>query len=229
MKPKSSTEDSPSQGSLNGKTIWIIGPRRLQNGLLAEVLAGKTGARCSCAENVKQALASYNPKDGYPGLALFDCLGVDADTVLTLPGQEGRHRGPEHLVALFNLRPGHGIEENCLRDGIRGFFYEDDPPELLQKGVRALFSGELWVSREIMSKCILENKGSAKAQPRETHGLSPREMEILSLISMGATNEEIGARLCISTNTVKTHVYNIFHKIKVPNRLQAALWAAKNL
>jgi LuxR family transcriptional regulator of csgAB operon len=46
---------------------------------------------------------------------------------------------------------------------------------------------------------------------------------------MGATNEEIGAKLCISTNTVKTHVYNIFHKIKVPNRLQAALWAAKNL
>jgi len=80
-----------------------------------------------------------------------------------------------------------------------------------------------------MSRCILEDKGRVKAQPRDTQGLSPREIEILSLITVGATNEEIGDRLCISTNTVKTHVYNIFHKIKVPNRLQAALWAAKNL
>ena len=59
--------------------------------------------------------------------------------------------------------------------------------------------------------------------------LTSREMEILAMISMGAKNEEIAEKLCISPNTVKTHIYNIFKKIGVPNRLQAALWAAKNL
>jgi DNA-binding CsgD family transcriptional regulator len=49
------------------------------------------------------------------------------------------------------------------------------------------------------------------------------------MVVSGATNEEIAARICISPHTVKTHIYNIFKKIKVPNRLQAALWAAKNL
>jgi LuxR family transcriptional regulator of csgAB operon len=60
-------------------------------------------------------------------------------------------------------------------------------------------------------------------------GLSSREMEILALISIGASNEEISEKLYISPHTVKTHLYHIFKKIKVPSRLQAALWAAKNI
>ena len=49
------------------------------------------------------------------------------------------------------------------------------------------------------------------------------------LVSAGAKNEQIAEELHISPNTVKTHIYNIFKKIGVPNRLQAALWAVKNL
>ena len=60
-------------------------------------------------------------------------------------------------------------------------------------------------------------------------GLTRRETEILALIAAGHTNEEMAEKLFISPHTVKTHVYNIFQKIAVPNRLQAALWAAKNL
>jgi LuxR family transcriptional regulator of csgAB operon len=59
--------------------------------------------------------------------------------------------------------------------------------------------------------------------------LTPREIEIVSMIAAGAANAHIADKLCISSHTVKTHIYNIFKKINVPNRLQAALWAAKNL
>ena len=59
--------------------------------------------------------------------------------------------------------------------------------------------------------------------------LTPREIEILGMIALGASNTEIAEKLFISPNTVKTHIYNLFKKINVTNRLQAAFWAAKNL
>ena len=59
--------------------------------------------------------------------------------------------------------------------------------------------------------------------------MTEREQQVLSVIAKGATNQEISAHLKISQHTVKTHIYNIYQKINVPNRLQAALWASQNL
>jgi LuxR family transcriptional regulator of csgAB operon len=59
--------------------------------------------------------------------------------------------------------------------------------------------------------------------------LTPREMEILGVLASGAKNEEIADKLFISPHTVKTHLYAIYRKINVSNRLQAVLWASKNL
>lgn len=57
--------------------------------------------------------------------------------------------------------------------------------------------------------------------------LSEREAEVLHWIASGASNREIGRRLYITENTVKRHVYNIFGKLNVRNRTQAALQAHK--
>jgi LuxR family transcriptional regulator of csgAB operon len=80
-----------------------------------------------------------------------------------------------------------------------------------------------------MAKCLMSHRTDGDASKKEVVFLTQRELEILSMVVSGATNEEIAARVCISPHTVKTHIYNIFKKINVPNRLQAALWAAKNL
>ncbi len=116
-----------------------------------------------------------------------------------------------------------------MSEGIQGVFYEQDSLDIFLKGVQAVYNGELWISRKIMTNCILEGKDKDKALTISSTNLTQREIEVLARIAVGATNDEIADKLCISPHTVKTHLYNIFKKINVPNRLQAALWAAKNL
>ena len=59
--------------------------------------------------------------------------------------------------------------------------------------------------------------------------LTTRETEILQMVTAGYSNARIADELSISPLTVKTHIYNACKKIKAPGRLQASLWAVKNL
>jgi len=97
------------------------------------------------------------------------------------------------------------------------------------KGVRTIIDGKLWLSRDMMTKCIFEGTGKDDSAKSRIENLSQRQIEILALVAVGETNDEIADRLCISLHTVKTHLYRIFKKINVPNRVQATLWAAQNL
>ena len=196
---------------------------------MASFLALETGAKCLHCKDLDQIKSQYDKKNPKPILILIDCMEKDTDSCLALLKPEDEEIFSRHFVALFNVGHGLGIEERALERGVRGFFYAKDLQVMFPKGVRAIFQGELWVTREILSRCALGNRGKDRIYKKEKVSLTPREKEILAMIAMGVKNEEITAKLFISANTVKTHIYNIFKKIGVPNRLQAALWAAKNL
>jgi LuxR family transcriptional regulator of csgAB operon len=80
-----------------------------------------------------------------------------------------------------------------------------------------------------MSRCIRHGNSGLGSSEGKKALLTKRQAEILALVAVGYSNEEIASRLYISAHTVKTHLYTIFKKINVPNRIQASLWAAKNL
>ena len=214
--------------ALDNALIIIIGPRSLQNGLMGHFLEEKTGAKCLAIAAPSQLPAKEDEEGDEKRLILGDCLEKDLDGCIADLESYGEPVLSKDYVVLFNVSPGLKIEENALRRGVKGFFYEQDPLEVLPRGLGAILNGEIWVSRDIMTKFIPDEKGPDPSR-MEASILTPREIEILSLVAIGAKNEEIAERLYISSNTVKTHIYNIFKKIDVPNRLQAALWAAKNL
>jgi len=214
---------------LTDRFIYIIGPQRFQNGLIVFFLERKTGATCTATEDVRDLLTIDGRNISNPILILLDCLKKDLHTYLTELESSDENILDRHLVALFNVSPGLGIEEKALRKRVRGFFYEQDSLERFPKGVRAMFSGELWASRGVMTKAILELRDTGTVRKKDPTILTPREIEVLTMVAVGARNGEIANELFISTHTVKTHIYNIFRKINVPNRLQAAFWAAKNL
>ena len=80
-----------------------------------------------------------------------------------------------------------------------------------------------------MTKFALRDRWHGTVSNASETVLTEREMEILKVLTSGAKNEEIANKLFISPHTVKTHLYTIYRKIQVNNRLQAVIWANKNL
>ena len=213
---------------LDKKTILLVSSRRLQCDLLNHYLSANTGLTCKIISD--PSAISVNPQEpDRTTLVLLDCPDRDPVKHFMALVVSGKRVLSKCLVALFNVKTGMGIEERAVTWGIRGFFYESDSIEQMVKGIQSIFKGEMWLSREIMAKCLMAQRSNGDTSKKEMVFLTQRELEILSMVVSGATNEEIAARVCISPHTVKTHIYNIFKKINVPNRLQAALWAAKNL
>lgn len=210
------------------KHIVILGPKNLQNELLAFVLEKETGASSRIAETF-QAIQVASESRVNKRLILVDCSGrIVKRTVEELQSIRADST-PEPTFALFSLQHGRGIEQDALQRGIKGFFYQNENLQLILRGIKALFNGEIWLSREVLAECVAHSTRRRVPIIQNEAGLSSRELEILALISIGASNEEISDKLCISPHTVKTHLYHIFKKIHVPSRLQAALWAAKNI
>jgi len=202
------------------KTIFILGPMTIQNELLANYLAKSTGAKCFTGESIQEPFSDGGGKS----LILWDCQGRTSNSILA----EIQHYPVEkHMVLLFNLSRGAVIEREAVNQGVRGFLYEHESFASLPKAVQTVLNGELWLSREFMSKWILSTRREGLKKD-DDNGLTPKEVQIIRLIADGASNRDIAEELLISPNTAKTHVYNIFKKIKVVNRLQAALWAKKN-
>jgi len=203
------------------KQIYILGPLSMQNELLASFLTESTGAKCLTGKSMEEPLS-----DGArSSVILWDCQGRTSKSILA---EIQLYPMEKHRVLLFNLSRGAVIEKDAVNKGIRGFLYEHESFDKLPKAIQAVYNGELWLSREFMSKWILSTKRGA-LQKSEDNGLTTKEVQILRLIAEGASNKDIADKLFISTNTAKTHVYNIFKKINVTNRLHAALWARKNL
>jgi LuxR family transcriptional regulator of csgAB operon len=212
-----------------GKTLYIVGPRRLQNDLIASCLESETGHKCLVMGEISHIPTDDPKRRGQPSFVLWDCQGKDLKSLMVEISPYINQKQSANRIALFNVCRDIGFERKFILEGIQGLFYEHDPLDIFLKGVRSVIDGKLWFPREIMANCILEDKDQDKSSKSSSTDLTPRQIEILAQIAVGSTNDEIADKLCISPHTVKTHLYNIFQKINVPNRIQAALWAAKNL
>ena len=210
-------------------TIYIVGPCRVNNELLASFLEAKVEVKCVSKGTIVDVIDSSGQETDNPKLVLLDCFAKDPERLFLEVESCRRDICNPGLVAVFNLIRGLKIEKELVTGGIRGIFYANDQPNNLERGVRALLEGEIWISREIMSKFIPETGEAKRLSANETSVLSGREVEILGLVAEGAMNTEIAQKLYISRHTVKSHLYNIYKKIKVTNRLEAALWANENL
>ena len=120
---------------------------------------------------------------------------------------------------------------DAILAGACGYLLKDASIDELVAGIRAAAVGESLVSPHIAAKVLQQLRASrADADAAETirAELSDREIEVLKLVASGLENTEIAAQLYISPKTVKNHLSNIFMKLQLANRIQAAVYAVRS-
>lgn len=111
--------------------------------------------------------------------------------------------------------------------GIDGYLLKDTGFEELKKAIYMILSGEVYISPEI-SASFEKVSNEIEENNKKIKTLTKRELEVLKNLTHGMYNKEIAIKLGISERTVKNHVSNIFKKISVADRTQAALFAVRN-
>jgi DNA-binding NarL/FixJ family response regulator len=114
----------------------------------------------------------------------------------------------------------------ALAAGASGYLLKDVTPSELVQAIRTVYQGKAELHPEV-AKRIIESFQGQNTEPNEQK-LTPREVEVLGLISQGLSNQEIADRLTISPKTVKVHVGNILNKLNLTDRTQAAIYALHN-
>lgn len=111
--------------------------------------------------------------------------------------------------------------------GINGYLLKDSESAELKKAILTVVNGEDYIQPSLIpllnAKMIDRNKDNVKIE-----SLTRREMDVLKLLAVGMYNKEVAEKLSISERTVKNHVSNIFKKIEVTDRTQAAVFAIRN-
>jgi DNA-binding CsgD family transcriptional regulator len=211
--------------------LHVVGKNKLQNDLLLSFLKEKASFSGKCAKNLESVkpVVSTNGNE-LPQVILVDWSGIDRENIWSdIESWRGTNLC-RCLFAFCNVDPKLEIEKLALMNSVQGLFYKNDPLQIIPKGLSAILCGDLWYSRKILTKCILDNNSSKNHfNHAADSNLTLREKEILILMASGLSNKGIAGKLCISGHTVKTHIYNIYKKLNVDSRFQAALWAAKYL
>ncbi|WP_020422474.1 response regulator transcription factor [Amycolatopsis sp. ATCC 39116] len=116
---------------------------------------------------------------------------------------------------------------DALAAGASGFLLKDVTPEHLVAAVRLVGTGDALLAPSITRR-LVERFAAARPRPalhRDLAVLTPRELEVLTLVARGRSNAEIAAELTLSEATVKTHVARIFAKLSLRDRAQAVVLA----
>ena len=168
------------------------------------------------------AISNLKPDVVLLGIVLPGIDGIDILPVI-------REKSLKTKALMLATNNDDAVIFNALKAGAKGYVSKDVSISVLIKAIQTVHKGELWVERKQMARffdkeaVVNPKTGAQPAKKKEV--LTPREKEILSILSSGCTNKDIAKALFISEKTVKSHLNSIFKKLNVSRRIQAILYA----
>jgi DNA-binding NarL/FixJ family response regulator len=167
-----------------------------------------------------------------PDLVLMDVRMPEMDGITATLQIKREQPGISVLMVTMHENPDYLLE--ALDAGAAGYVLKDAPSERLINAVRRTLNGESPLNQELATRLLrqlaeekhrnLYRAPSKRYEPLEDP-LTPRETEVLELLTTGQTNQQIAQILTISKGTAKVHVERIIRKLGVSDRTQAAVRA----
>ena len=155
-----------------------------------------------------------------PDVLLLDLSMPDVDGIEVT--KRLRDGSPDTKVVVFTSFSDRERIVQALDAGAVGYLLKDAEPEELHAAVQAASRGEAPLTPKAAAALLADRRG----RPPEVQ-LTAREREVLGLVVEGLANKQIARRMGISEKTVKGHLTNLFQRIGVADRTQAALWAER--
>jgi NarL family two-component system response regulator LiaR len=155
-----------------------------------------------------------------PDVVLMDLLMPVMDGI-TATQTIRRDYSDSEVIALTSVLEDASVV-NAVRAGAIGYLLKDTQADELCRAIKAAADGQVQLSPRAAERLMREIRA-----PESPEKLTERETDVLRLLASGMANKEIAAEMHISETTVKTHVSNIWMKLGVPSRTQAALYAVR--
>lgn len=205
-------------------TVMLVDDHDLFREGLRDLLEERSFEVVGEAENATDAIALA--AENRPDVVLMD---------INLQGRSGieathdlRVVSPTTRVVMLTVSPNEDDIIEAIGAGASGYLLKDSPVADIESGVLAAAAGEWLLSPRIAAAVIDRLRTWTHQNPREeSPELTPRELEVLQLITAGKENGEIASELVISEQTVKSHVSSVLSKLQVDNRIQAAVYAVR--
>lgn len=158
-----------------------------------------------------------------PDVALVDMVMPGLDGVETT--RAIRSASPQTQVIIFTSYHEDAHIFPAIRAGALSYLMKDAAPNEIAEAIRKAARGEAVLDSRVAARVVHEMQDPGREQVNAFALLSERELEVLRLVAMGSTNQEIAEKLVIGESTVKTHVGNILSKLNLSDRTQAAVYA----
>jgi DNA-binding NarL/FixJ family response regulator len=161
-----------------------------------------------------------------PDVVLLDIFMPDGDGLQA--SKIIRETAPETAVVILTSSELDEHLYEAVRNGVSGYLLKNlDACELFDL-LGGIEHGEAAMTRTMAARVLREASRRAGEPGLRSEELTEREIEVLRLIVQGASNPEIAEQLCITVNTVKSHVKNILYKLRLENRTQVAAYAMQS-
>src|SRR5512140_1234168 len=186
---------------------------------LSVLINGSTGFQCVATYPTAENAIRYLPAHK-PDVALMD---------IHLPGMSGiecvrelKRLLPELQIMMLTIYEDDDNVFKSIVAGATGYILKKTPPSELMDAISDLYRGGSPMSDRIARKVVQAFQQMNKSS-RETENLTQRESEILSYVAKGYQDKEIADKLFLSSETVRTHLRNIYKKLHVRSRTEATL------